>query len=119
MPMPKYLLRTNGYGQEGIRDPHALEYNIFKIPKPNATFILKTSSEWAKKLAPKITEKNKKKKREAYLGNKKRDIHEENLAYLYKKMNNLQLAKRFFMQFMDILGKGAKRKAIKLNIMRN
>jgi len=57
---------------------HNLEYNIFKIPKPDYTFILKTSPEFSLKLAHEIINAEKKAKRKAYLGDKKRDIHEEN-----------------------------------------
>ncbi|MCD6528042.1 dTMP kinase [bacterium] len=71
-----------------------LEYNIFKIPKADITFILKTSPELARKLAPKITDEEKKRKRKAYLGKKIRDIHEKDLNHLINAFNSyLELAK--------------------------
>jgi dTMP kinase len=54
-----------------------LEYNLFKIPKPNITFILKTTPELSLKMANNITNKEKKERRKSYLGDDKRqDIHE-------------------------------------------
>ena len=80
-----------------------LEYDIFKIPKPDITFILKTSPESSRKLSPKITDKEKKKKRKAYLGNKKRDIHEKDLKHLDDALNSyLEAAKEFPKDFKVI-----------------
>ena len=80
-----------------------LEYNIFQIPKPDITFILKTSPELSFKLSSKITEKEKKKKRDAYLGKKKRDIHEKNIKHLTNALNSyLQAAKEFPKDFKII-----------------
>ena len=73
-----------------------LEYEIFGIPKPDITFILKTSPEFSRKLSPQITDKEKKKKRKAYLGDKKRDIHEDDLTHLANSLNSyLEAAKEF------------------------
>lgn len=80
-----------------------LEYDIFKIPKPDITFILKTSPESSRKLSPKITDKEKKKKRKAYLGNKKRDIHEKDLNHLQNALSSyLEAAKEFPKDFKVI-----------------
>ena len=80
-----------------------LEYNIFKIPKPDITFILKTSPESSRKLSPKITDEETKKKRKAYLGNKKRDIHEKDLKHLQNALNSyLETAKEFPKDFKVI-----------------
>ncbi len=80
-----------------------IEYNIFGIPKPNFTFILKTSPNLARKLAPKITEKEKKKKRKAYLGDKTRDIHEKDLHHLAHALSSyLEAAKEFPKDFKVI-----------------
>ena len=82
---------------------YELEYNIFGIPKPDITFILKTSPELARKLAPKITDKEKKEKRKAYLGNKKRDIHEKDISHLKNALNSyLEIAREFPKQFCVI-----------------
>ena len=62
---------------------YELEYNIFKIPKPDYTFILKVSPTLSKKMSNKITDDDKKQKRIAYLGNdKKHDIHERDTKHL-------------------------------------
>ena len=80
-----------------------LEYNIFQIPKPDVTFILKTSPEIAKKMAPQIKEKQKKKKRSAYLKNKKRDVHEKDLSHLKAALDSyLEAAKEFPKEFKVI-----------------
>lgn len=77
-----------------------LEYEIFKIPKPNFTFILKTSPEFSLKLAHKITEKEKKRKRRSYLGSKKRDIHEKDRKHLAGALGSyLHAAKEFPKEF--------------------
>lgn len=59
-----------------------LEYELFKIPRPDITIILKTDSFFSLNLANKITDEEKKARREAYLGGGKRDIHEEDKAHL-------------------------------------
>ena len=60
-----------------------LEYNVFKIPRPDYTFILKTSPELSMKMSNKITDSEKQKKRVSYLGDdKKQDIHEADRNHL-------------------------------------
>jgi dTMP kinase len=54
-----------------------LEYNIFKIPKPDLNLILSVPAEIAQKLVDK-----KPKESRAYVGGKKRDIHEKDLNHL-------------------------------------
>lgn len=80
-----------------IRWLYELEYIFFRIPKPDATFTLKTSPGLAKEMAPKVTEAEKKKKREAYLGNSGvEDIHEKDLSHLESALNSyLEAAKEF------------------------
>ncbi len=74
-----------------------LEYNIFGIPKPDYTFILKTSPEFSLKLAHNIINKEKQKKREAYLGNsKKQDIHEKDENHLRSALDSYLLAAKEF-----------------------
>ena len=73
-----------------------LEYGIFGIPKPNITFILKTSPEFSMDLSSQITDKEKQNKRKTYLGNKKRDIHENDSTHLRNSLNSyLEVAKEF------------------------
>jgi len=80
-----------------------LEYGIFKIPKPDISIILKTSPQLATKMAPKITDKEKKKKRRVYLGKKTKDIHEEDLIHLSQTLNSyLEIAKEFPRDFKTI-----------------
>ena len=73
-----------------------LEYNIFKIPRPDIVFILKTSSQIAQEMSGKVTDEDKKQKKASFLGDKKRDIHELNLEHLENALNSyLELAKNF------------------------
>lgn len=59
-----------------------LEYKIFGIPKPDITFLLKTSPSFSQKLSANITDKAKKKKKKIYLGFKKQDSHEKDKKHL-------------------------------------
>jgi len=80
-----------------------LEYNIFKIPKPDIVFILKTSSQIAQKMSGKVTDEDKKKKKASFLGKKKRDIHELNLEHLDNALKSyLELAEKFSNHFRVI-----------------
>ncbi len=63
-----------------------LEYKIFKIPKPDITLILKTSVDLSYKLSLK-NDKEKGKKKVSYLGEKQRDIHEEDRNHLENAFN--------------------------------
>lgn len=72
-----------------------LEYEIFKIPKPDFSFILKTSPKIAWKMVAQVRD-GKKEKRKFYLGEKTRDIHEEDLSHLKPALNSyLEAAKEF------------------------
>lgn len=74
-----------------------LEYNIFGIPKPDYTFILKTSAEFSLKLANKITDEQKKETRAKYLGDdKKQDIHEKDGKHLENALNSYLMVAREF-----------------------
>ncbi len=59
-----------------------LEYNIFEIPKPDVTVILKTSTELSYNLSSKTEDKEKMAKKHLYLGKKKRDAHEKDKNHL-------------------------------------
>ncbi len=74
-----------------------LEYNLFKIPKPDITFILKTSPELSLKMANKITNEEKKERRKSYLGDdRKQDIHEKDSSHQAATLESyLQAAKEF------------------------
>jgi dTMP kinase len=74
-----------------------LEYKLFKIPKPDYTFILKTSPEFSLKMANKITDKTKQARRKAYLGSsKKQDIHEKDKNHLKNALNSYLMAAKEF-----------------------
>lgn len=74
-----------------------LEYSIFSIPKPDYTFILKTSPEFSLKLAHNITDKDKQNRRKAYLGSsKKQDIHEKDRNHLKNALNSYLMASKEF-----------------------
>ena len=81
-----------------------LEYNIFKIPKPDHTFILKTSADLSMKMSNKITDDDKKQKRVAYLGNdKKHDIHERDKQHLTDTLKSYErVSKKFPKEFKMI-----------------
>jgi dTMP kinase len=81
-----------------------LECEIFGIPKPDICFILKTSPELARKMAPKIKDEKKRKKRKSYLGRSEiRDIHEKDLSHLRAALNSyLEAAKEFPKDFKVI-----------------
>ena len=73
-----------------------LEYNIFKIPRPDIVFILKTSAQIAQEMSGRVIDEDKKKKKASFLGAKKRDIHELNLEHLANALKSyLELAKKF------------------------
>jgi len=85
-----------------LRWLYNLEYEIFKIPKPDITFILKTTPQWSQKMASEIREKQKKKKRMIYL-RKKRDIHEKDLDHLNRALNSyLRIVEEFPKEFKII-----------------
>lgn len=76
---------------------HDLEYNIFQIPKPNYTLILKISPELSMANSNKITDKDKLKKRRVYLGDsKKQDIHEADKIHLANTLKSyIAVSKKF------------------------
>lgn len=80
-----------------IRWLHNLEYKLFNIPKPDICFILKTSPQLAQKMAPKVSDKEKKKKRKAYLGKSNvMDLHEKDLEHLKDALKTyLEIANDF------------------------
>ena len=81
-----------------------LEYEILKIPKPNYNFILKTSPALSLKLANKITDKEKKAKRKAYLGkSEKRDIHEKDKKHLENTLKSYLHAAEVFPKEFKII----------------
>ncbi len=74
-----------------------LEYGIFQIPKPDCTFILKTSAEFSLKLAHNITDKYKQKRRRAYLGNSnKQDILEKDKNHQENALNSYLVGAKEF-----------------------
>lgn len=81
-----------------------LEYKILEIPRPDFTFILKTSPKFSFKLAHRITDKEKKARRKAYLGrSEKRDIHEKDKKHLENALKSyLHAAKEFPKEFKVI-----------------
>jgi dTMP kinase len=80
--------------KEYIKWLYNLEYDIFQIPKPDITLILKASPEVSYQLSSKITDKIKKAKKNLYLKGKKRDIHEEDKEHLKNSLDAyVQLSK--------------------------
>ncbi len=75
---------------------YELEYNLFGIPRPAITFILKTTPELSHKLSGDFKDKEKKKKKQLYLGKKKQDIHEIDIEHQKDALNSyLQVADEF------------------------
>jgi dTMP kinase len=80
-----------------------LEYNIFEIPKPEATIVLKTSTEFSYKLSSKIKDKEKIIKKHLYLGKRKRDVHEKDKDHLRDSLKvYLEMAKEYPKDFKVI-----------------
>ncbi len=80
-----------------------LEYNIFEIPKPDVTIILKTSTEFSYKLSSKITDKEKIEKKHLYLGKRKRDVHEKDKDHLRDSLRvYLEMAEEYARDFKVI-----------------
>jgi len=95
----RYLASNIGHQGGKIKDKkerkkyfdwlYDLEYRILGIPKPDQNIILKTSSEFSLKLANKITDEDKKARREAYLGkSEKQDIHEKDRNHLQETLKS-------------------------------
>lgn len=77
-----------------IRWLYNLEYEIFGIPRPDITLILKSPPEIAGLLAPSVSDKEKRRKILAYLGQEGRDIHERDLNHQRDALRSyLRLAK--------------------------
>lgn len=82
---------------------HDLEFDIFGIPKPDLTFILKVPPEISQPLTGKITDKEKSAKKKSYLGRKKMDIHEKDLTHLVQaEKSYLEAVKEFPRDFTVI-----------------
>jgi dTMP kinase len=80
-----------------------LEYNIFKIPKPDITFILKTSPELSLELSGNIEDKIKAKKKQLYLLNQKQDMHEKDLEHQKNALlSYLQIAREYPEEYIVI-----------------
>jgi len=80
-----------------------LEYNIFGIPRPKITIILKTSTEISYKLSSEIKDKEKIAKKHLYLGKKKRDIHEKDKGHLKDSLEvYLEMAREYPRDFKVI-----------------
>jgi len=91
------MIQENDLWKKYVNWLYNLEYNIFKIPKPDFTFILKTSAEFSLKLANNITDVEKQQKRVSYLGDdKKQDIHEKDKNHLEDALNSYLMAAKEF-----------------------
>ncbi|OGM89694.1 hypothetical protein A3J77_01680 [Candidatus Wolfebacteria bacterium RBG_13_41_7] len=76
---------------------HELEYDVFKIPKPDITVILKNSPELSMKLSKKKGgDAEKRARKKSYLRGQKSDIHENDLTHLKQTIDSyLWVAKKF------------------------
>lgn len=74
-----------------------LEYSIFGIPKPDITFILKTSAGSSVKMSSKITDEKKRQKRLLYLkSHGDQDIHEKDRSHQSNALKSYLLAAKEF-----------------------
>jgi len=90
-------LRNKKEWDKYVKWLYDLEYSLFKIPKPDCTFILKTSADLSLKMSHKITDKDKKEKRKSYLGSdKKQDIHEKDRNHLGNALDSFLMAAKEF-----------------------
>ena len=91
------LIKSKAEWRKYVKWLYNLEYGIFGIPKPDYTFILKTSPEFSLKMANVITDKKKQARRKSYLGNSgKQDIHEKDKSHLANALNSYLLAAKEF-----------------------
>jgi len=76
---------------------HDLEFNIFKIPKPDYTFILKISPELSMKMSNNIRSFEKQQKRTLYLGSHTaQDIHEADKTHLMNSLKSyIEISKEY------------------------
>ena len=81
-----------------------LEYSIFGIPKPDCTFILKTSPEFSLKMSNSIKDSTKQARRKSYLGDSNmQDIHEKDSSHQRNALDSyLKAAKEFSDDFKII-----------------
>jgi dTMP kinase len=96
-------LRNKEERKEFIKWLYHLEYDIFDIPRPDITFLLKTSPDLARKMAPKITDEEKKKKRRTYLGSKTRDIHEKDIKHLKEALDSYLMAAKLYPRDFQVI----------------
>ncbi len=110
----RYLVSNIGHQGGKIKDKeewkkyvnwlYDLEYGIFKIPKPDFTFILKTSVEFSMELSNNITDGEKQQRRISYLGDdKKQDIHEKNNSHLENALNSYLMAAKEFPNDFEVI----------------
>lgn len=86
-----------------LRWLYELEYELFGIPRPDFSFILKVPPKISKTLSGRITDKIKKAKKKLYLGRKKRDIHEKDIKHLINtERSYLEAAQEFPKDFKVI-----------------
>ncbi len=89
---------------EYIKWLYNLEFNLFEVPKPDVTFILKTSPETAREMASDIKDEDKKRKREAYLGDSEvKDLHERDLRHLENALAAYLEAARSFPDNFEVV----------------
>jgi dTMP kinase len=96
-------IRNKEERKKYIKWLYNLEYNIFEIPKPDFTIILKTSTEFSYKLSSKVTDKEKIAIKYLYLGKRKRDVHEKDKSHLRDSLRvYLEMAEEYAKDFKVI-----------------
>jgi dTMP kinase len=73
-----------------------LEYKFFGLPRPDINIFLKSFPRISQKLSANTTDKDKLSKKKAYLGNKKKDLHEKDIQHLEHALASyLEVAKMY------------------------
>lgn len=96
-------VKNKGDRRKFLKWLYGLEYEIFKIPKPHFSFVLKVPPLMSQSLCGKISDEKKKAKKRIYLGRKKRDILEKDIKHLLgAERSYLEAAKEFPKDFKTI-----------------
>ncbi len=107
--------------QNYLRWLYNLEYKIFKIPKPDINIILDVSPNICFKLSDSrtITDKDKLKRKRAYLGKKPKDIHEKDQNHLKDSYIAYKDAVKKFPKDFRIINCMSKNKLLSPEIIHN
>lgn len=99
---------------------HHLEYSLFDIPKPDCTFILMISPELSMQMSNKITDVEKQRKRNTYLGDhQKQDIHEADRSHLINSIKSYEAIAEKFLEEYKIINCEEGGKFLPINVIQD